>query len=285
MQAHDHPVNSIGVEWVGRKVCSGGHNDDRVLCSSPDGTQVESIGAGTSRIVWISANPGLSGLVFASADGKVWNFDGALHELYIHDGVYRTAISPDGRMVGSGSFDGSLAVYDLAAHRLVAQVPARSGSIKTVAWVDGELWTSGNDDVLRRWQTDAHGVVLRHTLQVGPGFDLLQAAHGRWAASVEERVLVVGLGDAIELRLDLGRKIISIDLSPDLRYVAAGIDGEIVVIDLSKHALATLTASAPVPNFLRFVTSTELAFSEDFALKRLDVSKLAYTAFETDPAQ
>ena len=52
-------------------------------------------------------------------------------------------------------------------------------------------------------------------------------------------------GGGIALRLEMGRPIDTIDLSPDQRYVAAGVNGEIVVIDMQRDAIATLTVGTP----------------------------------------
>jgi WD40 repeat protein len=200
--------------------------------------------------------------------------------------LYRLAISPDGRLVGSCALDGSLAVYDLTTHRLIAHVHDHVGPANNIAWVGDELWTFGNDGAVKRWAVRDGAVTLRHTLDVNGPIHYVKAVRGRWAANAGESVLVVGRdGDSIALRLDLGRAIDALDVSPDQRYVAAGVNGEIVVIDLQRNAVATMTVGSPRPKYLSFLDAATLAFSEVAALKTVEVDHLEYVPFQatTEP--
>lgn len=158
-------------------------------------------------------------------------------------------ISPDGRLLCSGSLDGSLAVYDLTNHTLIAHVHDHIGPTNGVAWVDDDLWTFGDDGAVKHWAVRNGTVTLRHTINVNGRMYLVRAVRGLWAANAGDRVLVIGRDDdAIALRLDLGRAIDALDVSPDQRYVAAGVHGEIVVIDLQRNAIATMTVGFPYPS-------------------------------------
>ncbi len=278
---HRHTGNAFGVQWVKGMICSGGFVDGRVLCSNPDGTDLRTLDSGTNRITLLMASPDHDFLVFASSDGRVWRYDGRLQELYVHNSAYHLAISPDERLLGSSGFDGSLAVYDLANQKLISHVHDHIG-LANIAWVDDELWTFGIDGVMKRWLVRNGSVNLRHMIDVGGAMHKVKTVHGLWAADAGESVLVIGRdGNSIALYLDVGRVIDALDVSPDQRYVAAGVNGEIIVVDLQRNAIATMTVGSPHPRSLSFIDAVTLAFSETTALKTVEVDHLEYVPFQS----
>jgi len=284
-QIHRHAGFAFGTQWVNGMICSGGRGDGRVLCSTPDGTYTRVLDSGTTRINWLSATPDHKSLIFASSDGKIWRFDSTLRELYAHAGAPgRMAISADGRLLASCAVDGSLAVYDLVNRRVVAHLIGHVGEASCVTWVGDELWTSGNDGALRRWGVQDGGLTLRHNVQMSAAFRLISVASGGWAANVGDGVLLVSLdGISIALRLDVGRTIDALDVSPDLRYVAAGIAGELVVVDLQRNAVATSDIDGRSAQQVSFVDATSLTFGVPGALYALRVDHLDYVPFQPAP--
>jgi hypothetical protein len=111
----------------------------------------------------------------------------------------------------------------------------------------------------------------------------VRAVRGLWAANAGDSVLVIGRDDdSIALRLDLGRALDALDVSPDQRFVAAGGNGEIAVIDLQRSAIATMTVGSPRPKHLSFLDAATLAYSEIAALKIVEVDHLEYVPFVTN---
>jgi WD40 repeat protein len=278
-----HVGMSFGVQWIKGMVCSGGWSDGRVLCSAPDGSNLQTIDAGESRISWLTASLDHDYLVFASADGKIWRYDGKLKDLYSHTAVpNRLAMSPDGSMLASCALDGSFAVFDLVNQRLVTHLTGHVGAVSSVAWVGEELWTSGDDGALKRWGFHNGLVTLRQRIQAKAGaVHLMRVVRGTWAASSGEGVLLVSRdGDTVALSLDVGRTIETLDISPDLHYVVAGTNHELVVVDLKDNAVATLTVGFPTPKQIGFLDPTTLQFSETAALKTLQVDRLDYVSFQ-----
>jgi WD40 repeat protein len=286
MQVHKHVgIGYAGLQWVRGMICSGGWGNGRVLCSTPDGAHTWTLDSGASRIAWLTATPDHESLIIASSDGKIWRFDSSLQELFSNHAVpYRMAVSADGRMLASCSLDDSFDVFDLVNRRLISHLIGHAGVACTVTWVNDELWTSGNDGSLKRWAIQDGRLTLRHNVQVPAAFRLMDVVHGGWAANVGEGVLLVSVdGTSIALRLDIGRHIDALGLSPDLRYVAAGVDGELVVVDLQRNAIATLTIDSLKVEEISFLDSTSLAFSESTALRTLRVDQLDYVPFQTTP--
>ena len=281
-QIHKHVGFSFGVQWVQGMICSGGWGDGHVLCSAPDGTHTRTLDSGTTRINWLTTTPDHETLIFASADSKIWRFDGNLQELSAHNGVpHRMAVSSDGRLLGSCSLDGSAALFDLVNRRLVSYVIGQPGATCSVTWVGDELWTSGDDGTLKQWGVRDGRLTLRQNVHAAPGFGLMKMAHGGWAASISEGGLLISLdGLSVALRLDLGRNIDALDLSPDLRYVAAAVNGEIVVVDMQRNAIATSEIDSTMTQQVSFLDPTTLAFSEPAAFKTLRVDRLDYVPFQ-----
>jgi hypothetical protein len=150
--------------------------------------------------------------------------------------------------------------------------------------VGDELWVSGDDGTLKRWQVHDGNLTLEHSMQASTSFHLVRVANGGWAASTGEGVLLVSVdGFAIALRLDVGRNIDALDVSWDLRYIVAGITGEIVVVDMQRRAIATAAISSPLVQQIGFLDARSLAFSEATALKTLQVEHLDYIPFQALP--
>src|SRR6185295_17005262 len=149
-----------------------------------------------------------------------------------------------------------------------SQVHAHEGPAYNFAWVDDELWTAGDDGALKRWAVRGSTIALRHTLLAPASIHFMKVGHGGWAANAGESNLLVGRdGNSVALQLELGRPIETLDVSPDFKYVAAGVSGEIVVIDVQRNAVATMTVGTPRPKFLSFIDAHVQPFSEVAALK------------------
>lgn len=283
---HKHVGYSYGVQWVNGMICSGGWADGRVLCSTPDGTHTQALGSGASRITWLTATPDHGSLIFASDNSEIWWFNHDLEELYSHGGVaFRMAISSDGRSLASCSLDGSLVVFDLLNRRLISHLIGHAGATCSVTWVDDELWATSGDGTLQRWGLRDGTLTLRHNVQASATtLRLLKVAHGGWAADGGDGLLLVSLdGSSVALRLSIGRDINALDVSADLRYVAAAVNGEIVVVDMQRNAIATPAIGSPVAKQVSFLDPTSLTFSESAALKTLRVDHLDYIPFQAAP--
>jgi WD40 repeat protein len=197
---------------------------------------------------------------------------------------YSTAISSDGRFLVSCALDGSFTVFDLMNRRPVSHFMGRVGAAYILTWADDELWMAGDDGTLKRWEVRDGSLTLQHKLQLSAAFRLMKVAHGGWAASVGEGVLLVSLdGTSVAFRLDVGRNIDALDVSPDLRYIAASVNGEIVVVDTQRNAIATLTLDSSRIEQVSFLDPASLAFSELAALRIVHVDHLDYVPFQAAP--
>jgi hypothetical protein len=173
-------------------------------------------------------------------------------------------------------------VFDLVNNRLITHLTGHVGAAYNVVWLGDELWTTGDDGALKRWGFRNGAVTLRQRLQAPAAVHRLRVAQGGWAAVAGEgTVLASRDGDSVAFQLDIGKPVEAFDVSPDLRYVAAGMLGEIVVIDLQRSAIAALTVGFPEAKQLSFLDPTTLEFSDTATLKTLQVDRLDYVPFQT----
>jgi hypothetical protein len=276
---HRHASLSFGVQWLGDEVCSGGW-DRKILCTTPGGA-TRTISPDAGRIMWLDAGPRHDFLAFATSDGRVWKLDDAIHPLYAHNAIaYRVAVSPDGARLASVDLDGTLIVYDLAAGRVTARAMAHAGAIRSLTWQDDGLWTSGVDGALRQWHASASGLSLISQVHETTRFRLTHVFPGGWAANVGTGVLLVGrTGAPAPLRLEVGRPIDDIDVSPHSRYVAVSSLGEVVIIDLGGSRLATVPIDSTPIGYVGFVDNATVAVSAQSALKLIHLEQLDYIPF------
>jgi hypothetical protein len=78
--------------------------------------------------------------------------------------------------------------------------------------------------------------------------------------------LLIGHGPDASLRLELDR-IDNIDVSMDGRYVAASILGEVVIVDLENHRLATAPIDTTPTDGMNLIGSVTVAANAQKALK------------------
>jgi eukaryotic-like serine/threonine-protein kinase len=282
---HQHAGLAFGVQWVRNRACTGGWLDGQVRCTAPDGTGTQVLASGTDRITALTVTPDHHSLIFASRDGRIWRFDDELEELYWYRGLpSRMAISGDGRVLAWCALDGWFDVLDLAQRRLVAHLAGHAGATTSVAWVDDELWTSGNDGTIKRWVLEAGELRLRHSVQTAGAVRYLKLTRGGWAAAVGDRELLVSIdGASIALRLDVGRHIDALDVTNDLRYIAVAVNQELIIIDMQRDAVATLAISPPITQQVSFLDLTSLSFNEPGVLETVRVDRLHYVAFQPAP--
>jgi len=273
---HSHIGISFGIRWLDSQICSGGRQDGHVLCSNEDGSDLKVIDSGASEITWLTSNPDHTSLIFSSEDGRIWSYGKGLHGLYVHSGAFRLAVSDDGRYLASCARDGSLAVYDLVNHRLVAHVPSHGGPASEVVWRERDVWTAGDDGTLRQWALKDGTLSAGRTLHVPGSVRQLKPVSTGWVVIAGESIVGIQSDDTIAFRLDVGKTVSAMDASPDRKYVAAVSGGEIIVIDVRNRSIATIIVGIPEPRQLRFLDATSLAFSSVFAIKMAKIGHLDF---------
>jgi WD40 repeat protein/tRNA A-37 threonylcarbamoyl transferase component Bud32 len=277
--AHQHKSVAFSVAWWRGHACSGGF-DGRVLCTSPVGDTREVLST-SARIRWLQSSPDHGTLIIATSDGKIHEFDGSIRILYRHDRPpYRLAFSADGRWLASGADDGSILLYDFERHRLHHPKNVHTARVMSVTWRGHELLTSGADGVLLRWEyrDDSFRVVEREAER--GSFRFLHLLRDGWTGNVDSRVLLAHRSwPGTSLRLDLGRRITQLETSPDSRFIAATIAGEVILVDLFVGRIASISIASDGTGYVGFPEPNILAISTPGGLYTIDPTRLNYTSF------
>jgi WD40 repeat protein len=272
---------AFAVAWFRDMACSGGW-DGRVLCSSANGSVTRDVLSGHGRVRWITASPDHSYFVAATDSNHVYKFDGGLHELYWQDRPYRLAISADSRWLASVGFDGQLVVYDLVKSWVTSRVAAHAKQVTAVAWLDGAIWTSGVDGTVKHWTVTSGQAKVTEVMTEHGSLTYVKVFHGGWTGVLDNKSLMVmdSAGGRVASRIDVGREIYGVAVSPDERFIAAYSNGEVLVIDRERHAVATVLTDKDTYTFADFADSTSLVVATTTVMSVVPVDALTYFAFD-----
>jgi WD40 repeat protein/tRNA A-37 threonylcarbamoyl transferase component Bud32 len=203
-------------------------------CFSPDGSRIASSDEAGRIWLWDT----LSGAEVASWMG---------HEGSIPD----VAFSPDGRFLASGSYDRTLAIWEVQTRALVRRLP-NERSVWAIAYSpDGHLIVSGGDDPTTRvWETSS-GKIVRSLSSTGsllvPSLIFLpdgkQLAVGRQGGNIE--IWNIGSGKLMQV-LRTGSTALAFRLAVDptgRRLASAHVSGSVWLWDLTAGTGRTLGAA------------------------------------------
>jgi hypothetical protein len=129
-----------------------------------------------------------------------------------------------------------------------------------------------------RYQEDMP-LLIDHTRERGT-FRFLHAFKDGWSGNIDGRYLVVKRASSSRvLRFDLGRHVERVDVSPDERYIATAVAGEVVIVDLLHNAVASLSTPFDGIGYVGFMKSDLLVISAKNGLHSVHVTDLKYHKF------
>jgi WD40 repeat protein len=98
--------------------------------------------------------------------------------------VFAAAFSPDGRLLATGAEDGRITVWDVGGRTAVSEPAGHGGAVRCLRFSpSGELFSGGDDRVIRRWDArsgEARGVLEGHA---GPVHSIAISGDGAYLAS------------------------------------------------------------------------------------------------------
>jgi len=139
---HQNPVFGVGVKADSKAGFSAGMDKQlRMWNATGEGKQIKVIGNHADDILKVVQHPTLPIIVTTSADKtvKVWNPEtgAALKTLTgLTDHVFAAAISPDGKQVAAGGYDGEVRVWNVADGMVAKGFNASPGYVPPVPVVE-----------------------------------------------------------------------------------------------------------------------------------------------------
>jgi WD40 repeat protein len=197
VQVHTVPSLQFVTNWSGAKpACSDDGSllvyaaDDRIIRRNLQTNKEVTIGEAADGIIALALSPNGQTLVTSAVDGGAltfWDLTGSsppIKRESHNDRVTMVCFSPDGQILASTSWDGTLGLWDvksrrnlalLSGHKKTVNQPVFSPNGRTVA-------TSSEDDTVRLWNLATHRevAVLQHSAIVWP---LAFSTDGEWLAS------------------------------------------------------------------------------------------------------
>ena len=244
MRGHGGPVRAVAVSPDGRLAMTGSFDQSAILWSLADGAALAVLRFHDGAVNAVAA---LAGDRFATGgeDGRIaiWKAgEGTpLRVIAAHQGpIVALAVSPDGRLVASASWDGTarVAALDKAGEERV--LSGHQVNVNGVAFApDGRIVTAGYDLTLRVWPRDAGEPAIitlstpLNAVAVAPDGEMV-------TGGADGRVFIVTPDGKVRATLEVGpTPVIALALSPDGSHIAAAtIGGAVSVIERAAARVA-----------------------------------------------
>jgi cytochrome c len=239
LRGHGGPVRALALSPDASEAVSGSFDSSAIRWALPRNAAAQVLrfheGA-VNAVAWLRDGR----LVTAGEDARLalWRPGAARPAAVLagHAGpVVSLAVSPDGTMLASASWDRSARVWPLAGNAAPRVLEGHSQNVNAVAFTPdgGALVSAGYDATLRVWPLTGGAAAQTLTLPtplnavaVAPDGEIL-------AAGADGKVYFVSAADAQTSAIDATPDpIVALALSPDGRHLAAaGIRGSVVIID------------------------------------------------------
>ncbi len=180
-------------------------------------------------------------LVFDAATGDVFA-DYQLHERH----VFCTAFQPGGNLLVSGDKEGFMVIYDYVAGKQINMFGAHDKAITAITFSrDGKLLITGSKDkAIKIWDPQT-GKLLRTLSEVTGNIQSLRITSDNktiiaGTAALSKGLRLYNADNGAEIKTFESSNLVSLDLSPDGKYIAtANLEKSVLLFNYKKYAPPT----------------------------------------------
>lgn len=232
LAGHTGAVREAAFSPDGRFIATGGEDRSVRIYDRDTFLQVRVLTGFDDEVWQLGFNPAGTRLATASGDGAVreWDVTGAFGLELVY-----AATDPQGRYLAVGDIAGIVRLIDVTTGALLEKLDAGDNRIRTISFSsDGATLAIGGDDgnillwdvASREWGPSVETPSVVYSLRFSPDNTQLFGAVGSevyiWATAGLEQQEVV----------DIGANLNGLDISPDGRLLAVGIEnGDLLILD------------------------------------------------------
>ena len=256
-------------------------NKKNILLAGPGiGAVILLLAVGTQ--LFLNSNPNDSQSVATDSSlNKSWTNARESQTLRGHnDPVRSVAFRPDGKILASGSDDGTIKLWNLTTNQDVANLRGHYSTIDVVAFSnDGKILSSGSDDgTIKLWNLETNKEIATLSSHSGSIWFVAFSKNGKTLASASSDYTIklwnLDTNEEIATLNEHSDHVTVVSFSPDGKILASGSrDNTIKLWDLEKNEMiATLEGHSSTVTSLAFSDkNTLISSSYDNKIKQWDL--------------
>ena len=250
LRGHGGPVRAIAISPDGARAISGSFDSSAIVWSLADAKALAILRFHDGAINAVLALP--QGYVTAGEDGRIaiWAAGSAAAPEKVIDAhkgpIAGLALSHDRTRIASASWDGTIALVEIASGKLLQRFTGHTGNVNAVAFSpdDTLLASAGYDATLRLWRSNGGGEIATLTLPAALNA-IAYLPNGEIAAGgADGNIFIADKQGKLLATIDAGEiPAIALASSPDgARLAAASPRGSVTLVDIAaRRKLFTLT--------------------------------------------
>lgn len=248
LTGHRNIVYSVAYSRDGKVLASGSWDNTVGLWDAVTGEKLDTLPGDSGSVFSVAFSPDNKMLASSSWDGRVKLWDvsqaleiansGSVYSLVTgaelispsrqYSPVYSVAFSTDSKKLASGTWDGTVKLWDTATGAELITLSGHSDNVHSVAFSpDDKMLASGSwDGTVKLWNVDTGSELATFAEELGPVYSVAFSpdgkllASGGWDGTI--RIWDMITGDYLNTWKGHSGSVYSVAFSPDSRLLASG---------------------------------------------------------------